>query len=234
MDTNRRTALTAGVLFIIATAANLLGTAIEQPVVSGTDYLTKASGSASLVSAGALLEFIAAGTSVGVAISLYPVLRNWSAGLALGSVVFRTIEAVMYTAGAVGLLSVLTVSERLTQSAIADRVSIQTIGDSLLDLRQEFILAGVFAFSLGALMYYYVFYDSRLIPRWLSGWGIVAVLLLLVACLSALFSGNSVTTYVILVLPIAAQEMVLAVWLIAKGFSSPALQSGTASTMSAG
>lgn len=224
MDPNRRTALTAGVLLITATVANLVGTAIEQPVLSGTDYLTKASGNASLVSTGALLEFIAAGTSVGVAISLYPVLRNWSAGLAIGSVVFRTIEAVMYTAGAVGLLSVLAVSERLTKAS-TDRASLQEIGESLLAGRQEFILAGVFAFGVGALMYYYVFYQARLIPRWLSGGGIVAVLLILVACLSALFSGNPVQTYVILVLPIAAQEMVLAVWLIARGFSSSALQS---------
>jgi Domain of unknown function (DUF4386) len=225
MDANRKTALTVGVLFITATAASLLGTAVEQPVLTGTDYLTKVSGNANLVSAGVLLEFIAAGTSVGIAISLYPVLRNRSAGLAIGSVVFRTIEAVMYTAAAVGLLSFLTVSQRFAKAAIADRASLQAIGDSLLGVRQEFILAGVFAFSIGALMYYVVFYQSRLIPRWLSGWGIVAVLLILVACLSALFSGNSVTTYAILILPIAVQEIVLAVWLIARGFSSPALQS---------
>jgi uncharacterized protein DUF4386 len=225
MDSNRKTALTVGVLFIIATAASLLGTAVEQPVLTGTDYFTKVSGNASLLSAGVLLEFIAAGTSVGIAISLYPVLRNRSAGLAIGSVVFRTIEAVMYTAAAVSLLSFLTVSQRFTKAAIADRASLQVIGDSLLGVRQEFILAGVFAFGIGALMYYIVFYQSLLIPRWLSGWGIVAVLLILVACLSALFSGNSVTTYAILILPIAVQEIVLAVWLIARGFSSSAFQS---------
>jgi Domain of unknown function (DUF4386) len=233
MDLNRRTGLTTGVLFITATVASLAGTAIEQPVLQGTNHLTRISGNANLVSAGALLEFIAAGTSVGIAISLYPVLRSWSSSLALGSVVFRTIEAVMYTAGAVSLLSFLAVGQRFTNASIADRPSIQLIGDSLLSARQEFILAGVFAFSLGALMYYYVFYQSRLIPRWLSVWGIAAVLGILVACLSALFSGNSVTTYAILILPIAVQEMVLAVWLIARGFSSSAVQRETASVISA-
>ena len=228
MDSNRRTALTAGVLFIVATVASLLGTAVEQPALQGTDHLTKVTGNAGLVSAGGLLEFIAAGTSVGIAISLYPVLRKWSPALALGSVVFRTIEAVMYGAAAVSLLSLLTVGQSFTRAAVADRASLQVIGDSLLGARQEFVLAGVFAFSLGALMYYSVFFKSRLIPRWLSVWGIVAVLSILVACLSALFSGNAVTTYVILILPIAVQEMVLAVWLIAKGFDSAAVQSGVA------
>lgn len=228
MDPNRRTALTAGALFIVATAASLLGTAIEQPALQGADYLTRIIGNPSLVSAGGLLEFLAAGTSVGIAISLYPVLRNWGPGLALGSVVFRAIEAAMYAAGAVSLLSLETVGRALTKAPISDRATLQAIGDTLLGARQEFILAGVFAFSLGALMYYCVFYQSRLIPRWLSAWGIAAVMLMLVACLSALFSRNPVTSYVILILPIAIQEMVLAVWLIAKGFSSPANLAGAA------
>ena len=226
MDSNRRTALTAGVLFIVATVASLLGTAVEQPALRGTDRFIEVAGNATLVSAGGLLEFIAAGTSVGIAISMYPVLRNWSPALALGSVVFRTIEAVMYGAAAVSLLSLLSVAQSFTRAAIGDRAPLQVIGDSLLGARQEFVLAGVFAFGLGALMYYAVFYKSRLIPRWLSAWCIAAVLLILVACVSALFSGNAVTTYVILILPIAVQEMVLAVWLIARGLTSSALQAG--------
>jgi hypothetical protein len=51
------------------------------------------------VSAGGLLEFVAAAASAGIAVSLYPVLKQRSGGLALGAVVFRTIEAVMYTVG---------------------------------------------------------------------------------------------------------------------------------------
>ena len=228
MDPNRRTALTAGALFIIATAASLLGTAIEQPALQGADYLAPVAGHPSLVSAGGLLEFLAAGTSVGIAISLYPVLRNWGPALALGSVVFRAIEAAMYAAAAVSLLSLLTVGRAFTKAPISDRATLQAIGDSLMSSRQEFLLAGVFAFSLGALMYYAVFYQSRLIPRWLSAWGVAAVMLMLVACLSALFSGNPVTSYVIFILPIAIQEMVLAVWLIAKGFSPSARLAGGA------
>jgi hypothetical protein len=220
-------------LFIAATAASLLGTAIEQPVVAGTDYLTRISENLTRVAAGGLLELIAAGTSAGIAISLYPVLQRWSGSLALGAVVFRAMEAVLYTLGAVSLLALLNVAQRFAQAGTADRARFQAIGDALLGVRQEAILAGVFAFALGALMYYYVFYRSRLVPRWLAGWGVVAELLMLVACLSALFNHTPVTSYTILVLPIAVQEMVMAVWLLGRGFSAAAPGAGTVARVSA-
>ena len=226
MDTNstRMTSLTAGMLLIVATVAALASSAIENPVLTRTDYLAGVSGSATAMYAGGLAALIAAGTSVGIAIALYPALKGWNAAMALGSVVFRTIEAVMYAIGAVSLLSLLTVGELFTRAASVDRASVQAIGDALVGLNHESVLAGVFAFAVGAFLYYYVFYRSRLIPRWLSGWGIAGVLLMLGACLSALFTGNPVTSYTVLILPIAVQEIVLAVWLIAKGFSSSALQ----------
>jgi Domain of unknown function (DUF4386) len=217
--------MTAGVLFIVATAASLLGSAFE-PVLTRTDYLSRVSANANLVSAGGLLELIAAGTSVAIAIAMYPVLKRWNASMALGSVVFRTIEAVMYTVGVVSLLSLLTVGQLFTRAATAEGAPVQAIGDTLVGVRQESVLAGVFAFAVGALMYYAIFYRSRLVPRWLSGWGIAGVILMLAACLSALFTCNPVTSYTILILPIAVQEMVLAVWLIAKGFNPSALQPG--------
>jgi hypothetical protein len=225
MDSSRRTALIAGTLFIVATAASLLGTAFE-PSLTRTGYLTRISQSMIRVSAGGLFELIAAGTSAGIAIALYPVLRRWSGTLALGAVVFRALEAAMYTVAAVSVLSLLEVAHRLTHAAGTDRGSLQAVGDSLLAVRKEAVLAGVFAFAVGGLMYYTVFYRSRLVPRWLSGWGIAGELLMLATCLSALFSQSPVTSYTILILPIV-QEMVLAVWLIGKGFRSTTARAAT-------
>jgi hypothetical protein len=81
------------------------------------------------------------------------------------------------------------------------------------------MVLAVFAFSLGAFMYYYLFFRSRLIPRWLSGWGIAAIILITAACVLALFNDNPVSGYILLAFPIFLQEMVLAVWLIVKGFN---------------
>jgi hypothetical protein len=80
---------------------------------------------------------------------------------------------------------------------------------------------GYLAFCTGATLYYLVFYRSQLIPRWLSAWGLAGTVLGLVSGLLVLFQSIAVlsSTQVVLNLPIAAQEMILAVWLIVKGFS---------------
>jgi 4-amino-4-deoxy-L-arabinose transferase-like glycosyltransferase len=79
-------------------------------------------------------------------------------------------------------------------------------------------------------MYYYIFYRSKLIPRWLSGWGLIAIIMNLASALLVLFGliDHFSTTQVILSVPIGLQEMVLAVWLIAKGFNPSAIASGSA------
>jgi uncharacterized RDD family membrane protein YckC len=74
-------------------------------------------------------------------------------------------------------------------------------------------------------MYYYLLFQSRLIPRWLSGFGIVAIIMMMAACVLALFSGNLITSYIPLAAPIAVQEIVLGVWLIVKGFNPFAIAS---------
>jgi hypothetical protein len=155
---------------------------------------------------------------------LYPVLRKRGEGLALGAVVFRTIEAVMYAVAAVITLSLPGVAHQYTQQAAPGRTGIQAIGDALAGVRQDAILAGVLAYIVGALMYYCVLYRSRLVPRWLAGWGIAAEVPMLIACLAAAFTDTPVTSYTVLVLPIAVQEIALAAWLIVRGFSPRAAE----------
>ena len=123
------------------------------------------------------------------------------------------------------LLSLLTLSQQLTTAGAADRTLFQAIGNLLVSVREHAALVAVFAFCLGAFMYYYLFFQSRLIPRWLSGFGIVAIILMMAACVLALFSGNRITSYIPLAAPIAVQEMVLGVWLIVKGFNPSAVAS---------
>jgi hypothetical protein len=231
-----RAARLTGVLFIVATVADLLGAAVR-PGLTGTDYLGGLAAAPERVAAGALLLLVAAFACAGIAIAMYPVLRRTDTGMALGSVVFRALEAVMYMVAVVCLLSLSTLGQAFVSAGAADRGALGAIGGLLVSLRDHAALAGVFAFALGAFLYYVVLYRARLIPRWLSGWGIAAIGLLVVMAVLALVADRPVTSNPLLAFPIFLQEMVLAVWLIARGFSpvrGTAPEAGVAAGRAAG
>jgi hypothetical protein len=81
-------------------------------------------------------------------------------------------------------------------------------------------------------MYYMAFYQHRLVPRWLSGWGMVS--LTLAASFSLLVMIGIIPSFgtiqVVANLSILVQEMVFAVWLIAKGVNPSAIASLSAKT----
>lgn len=150
---------------------------------------------------------------------------------ALGSVGFRIIESVFVFVGWLSLLSLLTLGQEFIKVGAADASSFKTIGTLLLAIR-HWAHDGIvlIAFCLGALLYYCVFYQSKLIPRWLSGWGLLGAALSLSVTLYSLFNPGFVVSlmHTLFNAPIALQEMVLAVWLIVKGFNPSAIASGSA------
>ena len=231
MKTYRKTAMIVGVLFLAATVVSIAGAAFTGSILNAPDYLVKISANENRVIVGAFLAFIAAAASTSIAIFLYPVLKKYNEGLALGSVGFRLIEGVFYMVGAIGLLSLVTFSQEFVKAGAPNTSYFQTLGAVILAVRNsaDFVF-GVIAFCLGALMYYSVLYQSKLIPRWLSGWGLVGATLCMGAGVLVLF-GLIIpvsTIHIVLNLPIALQEMVLAVWLIVKGFNSSAITSESA------
>lgn len=226
MGSDRRLAIVAGALFIVATVANLASIAFLGPVDS-KDYLVDIAANGHQVAAGALLLLIGAFASASIAIALYPVLRRYRQGLALGAVGFRLIEGVLYTVGVVTVLSLLTLSREFTASGTADPASFDHLGKVLMGARDWAGVTAILAFYVGGALYYRVFFQSRLVPRWLSGWGLVGVVLGMVAALLVMFGAvdSMSTVQVVLNVPIGVNEIVLAIWLIAKGFRSVAVDS---------
>jgi len=232
MNTYKKTAISVGVLFIIATVLGVLGRSFYQPILDAPDYLIKISANENQVIIGGLLALLAAFACAGIAIGLYPVLKKHHEALALGSVGLRIMEGMLIIVGVVGLLSLLTLSQEYVTAGASNASLFQASGTSLLAVRDWAGKLSIIAFTLGALMYYYVFYQSKLVPRWLSGWGFLGAALSLAAALLAI-SGQIIyfsTPFILLQVPIGVQEMVLAVWLIVKGFNPSAIASLSAKT----
>jgi hypothetical protein len=218
MNNNIKTARIVGALFIVATVAYSLGVVLLDPILGGTDYLTNVSANENILIIGAFLVLIDAVAVAGIAIVIYPVLKKHNEALALGYVGARIGESVLFSVNVITTLTLLTLSQEFTKVGALDTSYYQTLGTVLLAAGNWAYLLGLgLAFAISALILNFVLYQSKLIPRWLSGWGFIGAILVFVNYLLQSFSIDPVE---VLYFPIAVQEMVFAVWLIVKGFHS--------------
>ena len=217
MDSYRKTAIILGALFITATVAYSLGVIYLDPILGDLEHLTKAAENESQVIIGTLLVLIDSVAVTSIGIVMYAVLKKHNETLALGYVVARIVEGVLFIVNIIAILTLLTLSQEFVKAGTPDGSYYQTIGTILLEAGDWAFLFGFgLAFALSALILNFVLYQSKLAPRWLSGWGLVGTALLWIYYLLQFFS---ITQVEILFLPIGVQEMVFAVWLIVKGFN---------------
>ena len=227
MDTYRRSGIVTGILFIAATVAGTLSM-FARPILDAPDYLSRISANEPTVLAGAFLVFIMGWAGAGIGISMYPVLRRHNEGLALGAAGFRIIEGVFDGIGAVLILLLATLSREFIKVGPAGLAQLQSLGTLLREGRTWVgDVTALPAWCIGAYLYYSLFYKTRLVPRWLSLWGLAGIALVLAASMLVLFRqiASLSTAQMLMSLPIALQEMVLAIWLIVKGFNPSATAS---------
>ena len=218
----------SGILFIAATGAAIVSGAFLLPILEAPDYLVQVSANEINAMIGAVFYFIMAAAGASIAIPMYPILKKYNESLALGSVGFRFIEGAIFMVGVFFVILLVPLSREFVDAGAPDDSHFQTLGVLLRAgyTIDHVVVPGVFAFSIGGLMYYYIFYQSKLVPRWLSVWGIIGVILGIVNGLFDMFGGVPVETISMLLdFPIFVNEMVLAVWLIVKGFNESAITS---------
>jgi hypothetical protein len=234
MNTHRKTAIIVGVLFIIATFFLFIGEAFYKPILSSPDYLDIAYPNRTIVIIGILLEFTCVLAIPLTAVFLFPILRKHNEALALGYVVFRLLEAVILISVAeINKLSLINVSQEYLNKGGVDASYFQYIGSSIQSENYWGDTNGLIyniVFIIGALMLYSVFYKSKLIPRFISVWGFIAAIALLTGSVLSTFMDISPAITILAITPIAVQEMVMAIWLIVKGFNPTAIASASAKT----
>lgn len=217
MTSNRRTALLAGLFYLLTFASSIPALSLLAPVLHDPRFVL-GSGTLTGVRAGLLLDLVNAGACVGTAVVLYETLRPYGAA-ALGFVTSRVLEAVIIVVGVVSLLSVVTVRQHG-----GDAASLQVVATGLVAVRDwTFLLgpglmAGINALLLGSLMY-----RSRLVPRAIPLVGLIGAPIHLVAVLASLFGVNDQLSLWsgISAAPVALWELSLGLWLTFRGFRRP-------------
>ena len=120
MNSNRKTAIIVGVLFITATVAYSLGVIFLDPILGGSDYLTKVSENEKLVILGAFLVLIDAVAVAGIGIVIYPILKKHNETLALGYAGARIVESVLFIVNVIFILTLLTLSQEFVKAGAPD------------------------------------------------------------------------------------------------------------------
>lgn len=166
MNSNRKTAIIAGILIIIGMIAGLLSIVTS---VESQDYLTEVSANQNQVLFGAFFQFILVPIYLGFALLLYPILSNYSKSMAIGFVSFRIIAGVFQLVGVITLPIFILLSQEFIESTAPDLLYFQFFGDVLKLVRDLANHVGVMlATGLGNLMLFYILFKTKLIPRWLS------------------------------------------------------------------
>ncbi|NRS50394.1 DUF4386 domain-containing protein [Brevibacillus sp. HB2.2] len=217
-NAGRRSAIVTGVLLI---AGLITGICSVVPVIDGADYLVMASPNENQVLLGAFFQLLMIVAYVGIPLMMYPLLSKHHKGLALGSVAFGIIAGVFIMLGVIILLLLLTVSHEFAKIGTLHVSYFQTLGGLLREGRDLVNhVATTLAFALAMLLFTCVLYQTQLVPRWLSVWGLIGSTLSILASLLFMirFIGLD-ATYMMLNIPIAFQQLVLAIWLIIKGFT---------------
>lgn len=220
MNSFRTEAIIAGTLFLAAMISSLLGGGILESIIKAPDYLTVISVNTITVFIGTSLEFINGIAVIGIAVTLFPILKQYNESIALGYVGFRIIESIFCIVSAAIPISLIKLSREYINAENSTSPYFHTLSSFLIEVRTDLaeLLIPVF-FSLGALLFYYILYKSKLIPRVISIWGFIGVTLILIL----IFFKDGMVVNMIFVLPIILNEIFLGIWLIAKGFTQPAL-----------
>ena len=229
MDTNKKTGRVVGALFIIVMLLWFIGFYLVDQILTSPDYLADIYPNKTKVKIGVLFELLETAAVLGITFILYPILKKYHESLAIGYVGFRIFESIMLIVALICPLILITLSQEFIQSGFSDASYFETLGNLLKETREDwslFILA--FFHPLAAIPLYYFLYQTKLVPRFISGWGFLAALLVLIdqVVLESFglglgrISGNPITG-----IPMGLNEIVLGVWLVIKGFNESALVS---------
>jgi hypothetical protein len=218
MGTTRPNAVAAGAFFLVAFAAAIAGLALYQPALSDPGYVL-GTGADGQVLLGGFLELLLAGSCIGTGVALYPVVKRYGPGVALGYVGGRLLEAAIICMGIVATLSLVSLRQG---PPAGDDEALTTAARTLIALHDwTFLLGPGLVIGVNSMLLAWLMLRSQLVPAWIPRLGLAGGALVLASSTAVLFGLYAQTSAVALVaaIPVAAWELCLAVRLIVSGFT---------------
>ena len=218
MISRRLTATIVGACFLFSNIIFLTGAfAFVEPIVNAPDYLAIASPNRIRLIIGALMEILNGVAYLGIAVFMYSIFKERFESLALGYIGFRVIEFVMQILSDLSPMALISLSEEYLKAGSPAGSSLEAVGSLLLAGRFWAFQMVSITLVLGAFLFYIMLYRMRLIPRWISIWGLVAAAAVIVNTVMDMLGYPPGNLGILMLL----NEVFLGIWLIVKGFNEP-------------
>src|SRR5664279_1996011 len=221
MTSDRKTAIVAGILFILAAVTAIVGALLYSSILNDPAYITKGSVNETRILWGAFLEIVLAFAVIGTSITLFPILKKFNESLALGTICFRLLEATLIVIGILSLLAILTLSHDYSREINPDTSSYMRGARLLLTIHNwTFLFGPNIALGPSTTMTGWWLYKSGLVPRTIAVLGLAGGPVIFVCGLMVMFGlFPQISVWGgVLAIPVFTYEMSLSVWLIVKGF----------------
>ena len=222
MDSDKKTAQYLGIAFLIQIIAPIVSDLLLNPlIVDGniTETLIRISNNPLQLQASILIEMLTVFGITTIGALMYIILQKENKPLATVAFGFYLIEATILAVSRISGFALFLVSK---ESVLAGHPAyLQSLGNLFLELQNFGFRLHMLPFAIGALMFYYLFYKSQVIPRSLAILGLIAAP---TAILGSVLVLLGVDIPIVVFLPSLPFELLTGLWLIGKKVPDESVQ----------
>ena len=219
MENSKHQARLLGLVFLIVAIASIASALLTQNILKGSiisDQLRAINENELLFRIAIFIDLITGVAIVVLGVLLYQLLNAGYQTISLVALMMYLAEAIILAVGKTGLFELIPLGERVMGSDSSVLTQAEILGILLIDSSQVGWSIHMLFFSIGALLFYSLFFKKRLIPRWLVSWGLTAASL---AFIHTIWAFMDPAERMLLLLPTMFFELTLGFWLMIKGFN---------------
>ena len=218
MSSDKTVARIAGVLFLIIFISGIIIYQVLQgPVLFAEDFITRTSFLSSQIILSTLLGLLSGTLGIIISIIILPIINRKSQRLGYLYLAFLIVNFVAIAIDNINVLALLELSREYVKRETTDLETLRSLGTILFKKHWWSHYMSLITSCLPVFTLYYTMYFTRLIPRAISLFGILAVLLMFVEIVASIF-GQSISMN--MMLPMGIAQLIFPIWLLIKGFSS--------------
>jgi hypothetical protein len=208
------------VIYLAGFIVGLVGTGLIQSILGAPDHLSIVSAHSMILAIGAILWLMAAAGDATHGILLFPILKQHSERIVLGYLASRIIDAVFLAVHVLFILLQIPLGSEDLQAKVLNTSFLQALGTVSIQANLYAYNIGMIALGLAGLMLNYLFYRTKLVPRWVAVWGLVGYAILVCGMVLEVMGAGLQSG--VPEIPGGLWEVFMGVWLIARGFNASA------------